>query len=618
MKKIIFSVICMMALFVSSCSDMLDVETSREVEMPEINQASDSLFYVLGIVQAVQQAADAYFIQNEMRGDLVDVTSYSDVNLREMANFSATTSNKYDSAYVYYRIINNCNYYLEKRDTTLYDGTYNVTETEYAVVLAYRAWAYLQLVRNYGQVKYVTKPLTNLTDIETDNSPMLGIKELVARLADEGNTALRRYSGLDLPYGSAVVTNSSYDYLHYYCIPVDVILGDLYLEAGRYEEAADYYFKFLLKYKMVATDIRTEVSLANMWDLNLPNDFNPDSPSESWFSSNFKTWSSTLTGIDGRITSISMAADKFKGVTTEIPKLFGYDFYNSDKVESSNGSVSSVANSKYLDEIQIVPSAAYKQLADSSLYYYTSRFAGHENEKGALQIGDMRAKARVISGGGNDTIEYIMQNTLYGDMRVLYRSSTVWLHLAEAFNRMGHPDAAFAILKDGITTNLLTDTTYITNETKELLTTRYPFLVGEGASIFSGTGGARNYGIHRHGCSDATGIDGVYSLYQMNTEVARKVAEIEKAFNVEPSGEADSLSVLVNAVEDLLCDEYAMEFAFEGCRYADLMRMARHKNESSPAGYGANFGGRWLARKLAFKNPVKNLEDEQNWYLPMK
>lgn len=176
MKKIIFSVICMMTLFVSSCSDMLDVETSREVELPSIGQASDSLFYVLGIMQAVQQAADAYYIQNEMRGDLVDVTVHSDLNLREMANFSATASNKYDSAYVYYRIINNCNYYIANRDTTLYDGTYNVTQSEYATVLAFRAWAYLQLARNYGKVKFVTKPLTSLSDIENDKSEELGIK----------------------------------------------------------------------------------------------------------------------------------------------------------------------------------------------------------------------------------------------------------------------------------------------------------------------------------------------------------------------------------------------------------------------------------------------------------
>jgi hypothetical protein len=59
-----------------------------------------------------------------------------------------------------------------------------------------------------------------------------------------------------------------------------------------------------------------------------------------------------------------------------------------------------------------------------------------------------------------------------------------------------------------------------------------------------------------------------------------------------------------------------LEFAFEGCRWFDLMRLARHKNADGL--YGANFGSLWLARKLAYKNPVVNLADEKNWYLPFK
>jgi hypothetical protein len=72
----------------------------------------------------------------------------------------------------------------------------------------------------------------------------------------------------------------------------------------------------------------------------------------------------------------------------------------------------------------------------------------------------------------------------------------------------------------------------------------------------------------------------------------------------------------INAVEDLICDEMALESAFEGSRWFDLKRLARHKNEA--ALYSANFGGQWLARKLAFKSPVVNLEDKNNWYLPFK
>ena len=72
----------------------------------------------------------------------------------------------------------------------------------------------------------------------------------------------------------------------------------------------------------------------------------------------------------------------------------------------------------------------------------------------------------------------------------------------------------------------------------------------------------------------------------------------------------------INAIEDMICDELALETAFEGNRWYDLKRMATHKNESGL--YGGNFGGRWLARKLAFKQPVVNLEDKNNWYLPFK
>ena len=60
----------------------------------------------------------------------------------------------------------------------------------------------------------------------------------------------------------------------------------------------------------------------------------------------------------------------------------------------------------------------------------------------------------------------------------------------------------------------------------------------------------------------------------------------------------------------------ALELAFEGNRFGDLTRIARHKNADST--YGPNFGSQWLADKLAYKNPQVSLLDEKNWYLPMK
>ena len=92
-----------------------------------------------------------------------------------------------------------------------------------------------------------------------------------------------------------------------------------------------------------------------------------------------------------------------------------------------------------------------------------------------------------------------------------------------------------------------------------------------------------------------------------------KMAEIAKTYSVTVGTTKQDT---INAVEDIICDELALEAAFEGNRWYDLKRMATHKN--SDALYGANFGGVWLARKLAYKNPVVDLTDKTNWYLPFK
>ena len=140
--KIIYTVIAALGLLsATSCQDMLSVDNDSMIKDPSLNQKIDSVYYALGIAQAMQQAADQYFFVGEMRGELVSPTTYANTNLKQLADYSASTANAYDSAYVYYKVINNCNYYLAHRDTTLYTGATNVTINEYAAVAAWRAWA---------------------------------------------------------------------------------------------------------------------------------------------------------------------------------------------------------------------------------------------------------------------------------------------------------------------------------------------------------------------------------------------------------------------------------------------------------------------------------------------
>lgn len=629
MKKIILFIAGMMALSVSSCSDMLEVESDRYLTNPDINQKTDSLFYAWGIMQAMQEAADMYVLQNEMRGELVTPTSeYASEHLKALANYSATTANKYDSAYVYYRVINNCNYYLANRDTTLLDGSYNVTRQEYAAVMTFRAWAYLQLVRQYGNVPFFTEPLNNISQIENNDFPVLGIKDVVERLIPD----LEKYTGENVPsYGTIDGTDSKKLY-----IPVDIMLGELYLELGgsraNYILAAQHYHKYLFNNPITAISqkIRCRFNPFAMLDTStMPTNFS-GGLSNTTGSYSYHGWSEFYVNT-GLVTEIRMAYNKQEGRITELPELFGYDLYSIDEVYMRD---------KFKETgIQLVPSQAYNTYADSSYYYYVKYPTdGLDLSRYRFKGGDQRRWARLMEVSRDAGTQLCFSGLYTSPDIILYKRPTIWLHLAEALNRAGYPDAAFAILKDGISPELAVSG-YITPETMTLLQTEVPFLSVAGQEVFQGLEG----GIHSYGCSDFKGIEGFYSSYQMYLVVSEKIAELRKTFglpelmpeykaldgssvgytadlleNEALFNETYSKDEIINAVEDLLCDEYAMESAFEGNRFSDLSRLARRKNASSIEGYPDNFGGLWFANKLVPNNPVKDLTVEANWYLPFK
>ena len=611
--KTLFAAILVLhtAMFVS-CSDMLESDSSRQVFNPELNAKTDSVFYAFGILQAMQQLADQYVFQGEMRGDLVSTTYYTDNNLRQLANFSATTANKYDSAYVYYRVINNCNYYIAHRDTALYTSASNVVINEYAAVKAIRAWAYLQLARNYGRVPFFTEPLTSISQIDNNNYPELDLAGIVGELAPD----LESYTGMAAPslggvsieLGSTNWGQTKTAYAQYCFIPVDVVLGELYLENGEYANAARHYVTYLTS---VANTLNRRTSryvapyqnrrMGPMGLNELPSNFSRGFYAYSWSDifANRSTYDI--------ITYIPMSVNRMRGTTTNVPLTFGYNYY----------STSSAIDSLRVDEIQIAPSDSYTLLSDSTTYYYYNTEQGISESK----LGDQRANAIMTQGNGEDSLKVWISKYNAGNI-ILYRTTTVLLHLAEAFNRLGYYDIAFAILKDGISDVLLENyVTYLSDESKQLLQTTYPLLSAENISKFPSKDNQNSMvicGIHMHGagCAGDFTTQSYFpgmSPYQLDTVVSVKLGEIARNYQVAVGTTKQDT---INAMEDLLCDEYALEFSFEGVRYYDLMRLARHKNEAGL--YDANFGSRWMARKLDYKQPIVNLEDKNNWYLPFK
>ena len=652
MKKILYSIIAILSIFsASSCGDMLETDNDSMVIDPSLDSKTDSVFYALGIAQAMQQLADQYFFIGEMRGELVTTTPSTNTHLRSLANYSATTANRYDSAYVYYKVINNCNYYLAHRDTTLYTGSTNVTLDEYAAVEAWRAWAYLQLARTYGgnekKIPFFTQPLTAISQINEDNFEKKNLTEIVEALAP----SLEKFSGRDVPtfggnnfsigstnWGQAKAINPKKIF-----VPVDIILGDMYLEAGGDAyllKAAQHYCKYLCDNKLTSDNIRSFrhiFSSGRIVDL-FPEDFEPsyNSLEENYFN----IFSNSPSPKDV-LSYIPMAVSSQRGKTTNVPLAFGYDYYSTDKS----------SNCPRTDAVQIQPSKTFYAMTDSCAYYYYVRnfttgntMASYTNEVKAAKLGDGRAN---YSQGNTRLGDYAVLNRDASDSTkvyigksrnaniCLYRTTTIYLHLAEALNRLGYPEIAFAILRNGISTYLEElvpgDTPeeyqYMTAEAVNLLKTSVPFLDPTNRNTFLPE---LTYGIHSHGAGliNAKGIENQVSvkgsqatsvgsrnnlLYLPKPIIGAKMQEIAEQFGVAVgTSKQDS----INAMEDILCDEYAKEFAFEGIRFYDLQRMARHKNESGI--YGGNFGSVWFAKKLEGNNPAVSLLDPKNWYLPFE
>ena len=593
-------------LIFTGCEDFFETDSDRQIFDPGHGEKTDSMFYTLGIMRGLQQVADQYVLVGEMRGDLTATNIYTETALRQLADFSADAENTFNQASLYYNVINNCNYYIAHRDTMLLTGSRKVAIPEYVEALAVRAWTYMQLAKIYGEVPFYTDPIVSIDDANR-TLPTKDLQGICDALAPE----LMKYSGTVVPnYGAidAGVLNGSSGseaktiQSSKIMLPVDAVLGDLFLETHDYEKAAQYYFNYIKTNKLVATQAYINPStFSQLLYEKLPNDFEITIGDEDFFS-----WSSifNISSPQDIVTYIPLAPNKLRGVTTDLPGYFGYDFYSTTSGTSSTD--------RYLVERQIDASSSYINLNKKQDWYYvpTSSAGSGTTVVKTADLGDLRRFVTMKQVTKEDSTFSVMTKFISANIPI-YRTATIYLRLAEAMNRMGQPEAAFAILKDGINSSSSYDYFHPVDSapdsrmsTLEFLMTKVPFLSKENSDIFDG-----NWGIHSRGTNHTMGA---FSPYQLDTLVTLKFDEL-KTLGITPTG---TLNDTINAVEDLICDELALELAFEGNRFGDLTRLARHKNKD--ALYGSNFGSQWLARKLRYKNPSKDLTDERNWYLPMK
>ena len=229
-----------------SCKKMLDVPTESSLDFTNAYKTvSDADAAVLGIYGQFQNLQKLYIMQNELRGDLLDVTANTTSELRELSNHNTAKTNPYIDPRPYYQLIVNCNDVLKNFDKMKAEFKMSVDEynKRYSDIGALRSWVYLQVGIQYGSVPYVTDALETVDDLKNlSNYPRISFETLFDRLI-AFTEALPYKEVYAYPTGTSIIVTIDGNSTAKFFITKPFLLGDLYLWKGNYLKAAENYSK---------------------------------------------------------------------------------------------------------------------------------------------------------------------------------------------------------------------------------------------------------------------------------------------------------------------------------------------------------------------------------------
>lgn len=735
----------------TSCEDMLTPDLERYTT--EFS-GKDTVNFYLGIVRNLQGMVEQNVLLGELRGDLVAPTEYVSDSINQILNFDYANLEDGKSQLLnraaYYKVINQCNFYLAKADSMAIKNNNYYMRRELAQVQLIRAWTYLQLVQNYGSVPFIVDPVDNSSTGWETNPPlgMINNDNILQKLEEHGGLKQAYAYSQTLGYPAYGNFNTGTGRLNhsYFVFNANLVYGDLYLHTAKnredYERAATYYHRYLDRdCKSYVTGTATGTRFQ-------------DGPEEKYYVST-QSW---LNGVSYLVsnspaavrTMIPSASNEFFGqMLVRVPQVYGFDATSknesktdvstdaSGKEVSKTSTTGSISLHPNYRSRQVEPSPALTKLSESQTFVWNEiDNTNKQTNVLYLPLGDQRiyAAAPLIQtevGRLRFIQKFGASASLQSSRSIgspstafsfrqgipLYTTRQIYLRYAEAINRAGFPRHAFAVLRDGLSPSslptlenvVMRDTVWVDSVAKNDIDSIKVFVYQR---HFPNAGGANyisyaelirgatkpflnfkeferkeNQGIREAGLTASTrgnnpktrGYTDADSLFTyvkvvearqaqeatrmgQTTPPASFFSEVEQKTGQQPikigfeKGTASEESVSfknaegglvddkcivqryrgivelpdmasddeIAIVETVIADEMALETAFEGFRYYDLMRIARHRNA---AGQDGNSWLAWLISRRGealkpYEQPTKVgplfnlLKEERNWYLP--
>lgn len=565
----------------SACSSLFDLEPKDALSTDQVyRNVFDADAAVVGVYGKFMNLAKQHVILNELRADLMDVTANADEPLRQLNNHSVLAGNSYADPRPYYDVILNCNDILKNFKLMFQQNKMRVDEYNQrsADITALRSWVYLQLGIQFGQVPYVTTPYETVADVANLTTlPRMPLEALIKELIKEMEAIPAVYREPYTATSSLVAAPVDGFPLNKFFINKHVLLGDLYLWDNQYRKAAETYR--LVMETATRTGLGGDAFYAT-YKINYGVEATNDD---------------IVVGYTGGVNDVNRLVDAnnlgwrsiFARRSTEA--LFNYEwiwFMPFDK--------NFKPQNPFIDLFSNIGGSYQVAPARQAIDMWNSQRQANNFPY------DARGRLTYRTIAGSPVIMKYLYNYVDPNTGLpigatlqekngtwfLYRAATLHLRFAEAANRDGRRRLAMGLLNNGIKAAFDPDPANLDQRNKQATfdVAPYNFNAREGTVPLFREDWYRN-----------TGVRG-------------------RAF-VQPVTVVTGDSTV--SIENSLLDESALELAYEGQRWSDLVRIALRRNE--PA---------FLADKVYQKlrkanNPNADavrakLMDKNNWFLPFK
>lgn len=616
MKQIKYLAYLMLAgtVGLASCVDA-DLDDALEYD-EHYKTTTDADNAVLGAYSSFMRMAGQMVVINELRGDLMDLTDNSSVDLQEIDANKPSEGNVYADPTPYYNVILNCNDAMANFEKMFQNN--NLTEAQflerYSDLMALRCYVYLQLGAQFGEVPYITEPIVSVGDAQKEYTK-LNLDQLIDTLiADMTSTTVTGKQVILDEYSESPLvqhTLDGYD-LKYFFINKHFLLGDLYLWNNDYEKAA-------MEYKTVMNEDNDVNISTNQYKMKVAG---VDTWNTSTYGSNEYYQVFFLRYHDDDANAyynqwINMFTDEMTARRAPYEWAWSpaydamykpqYPFYQLFAPLGVEGG-----------QYQLKPSTyAIDSLWNEQVMRNGFTFDGRGEEASYAYLGGQPCVYKYMAVPGQTLNDGVTSFEVSTEGRLfLYRAGLLHLRYAEAVNRAGHPKLALELINQGIGSLygktggflILGDNT-TTDANGNLIGTSVEGKIGE-PYYFAASWTESNsiYGYRREPWRSSRGIRGRVAL------VSKEASDL--AAYPKTLAECTSLADSIDVVEKIILDEAALETAYEGNRFPDLVRVARRMNDLND-GAGNAYMQAVQQGKYELNGRTNPYTDEASWFMPI-